>query len=365
MIGVRSYIANVLKNGCGFSLLRQQIPKPTLGSNVRSLCSVKSAWGTADQQPRHPPLEGMKLISKRFLHYGNAPKKAHKGSLAAKLFAAAVGAAIGLGGKAIFDPNNDGILNGFYQAACARGCGCDDDECVDKKCEDSPCLRSMECEEELIMKANAELETALKEIKAKAIEYTEAAMKAYCAAIKIIQEYMDQGYCLIDTDDLEPPEYEEAWCCLYKIAKERCEKVKDALEKGQCAWELLCRLRECIQNGRNCKYTSCNPLLDIAEQSLLCAEKELLNLKAKMDCVQSEHEMVEQYQTVIENFRKDLKSEVDAMVESGDCKICFAEQETALMIISAYKKAVRVHNEVAQGMICNGNIPDRMAKTEC
>lgn len=84
-------------------------------------------------------------------------------------------------------------------------------------------------------------------------------------------------------------------------------KVKDALTKGQCAWELLCRLREIIENGKNCKYTSCNPLLITAEEALLCAERELLNAKAKMDCMQTESRLVEQYRNVVEDFRRDLK----------------------------------------------------------
>jgi len=84
-------------------------------------------------------------------------------------------------------------------------------------------------------------------------------------------------------------------------------KVKEALEKGQCAWELLCRLREVIENGKACKYTSCNPLLITAEEALMCAERELLNAKSKMDCINSESRLVEQYRNVVEDFRRDLK----------------------------------------------------------
>lgn len=39
----------------------------------------------------------------------------------------------------------------------------------------------------------------------------------------------------------------------------------------------------------------------------MCAERELLNAKAKMDCVQSESRLVEQYKNVVEDFRRDLK----------------------------------------------------------
>ena len=84
-------------------------------------------------------------------------------------------------------------------------------------------------------------------------------------------------------------------------------QVKEAIQKGQCAWELLCKLREIIENGKACKYTSCNPLLITAEEALLCCERELLNAKAKMDCVQSESHLVEQYRTLVEDFRRDVK----------------------------------------------------------
>lgn len=365
MIGGRSFII-AARNGCGFSLKRHNLLKSSLVSNARPFCSIKGTWGTPDQQtPKAPPLGEMKFINRRFLHNNyRDTSNTRKWSVASRLVAAALGAIIGLGGKAISE-RNDGVWKGYYHAACEK-CGCGDEEpCVEKKCEDAPCLREMDCQEELIIKANSELEKALKEIKSKAIEYTEAAMKAYCAAIEIMKEYMNQGYCLIDADDLEPPEYEESWCCLYKIAKDRCEKVKDALQKGQCAWELLCRLREVIESGKACQYTACNPLLVTAEESLICAERELLNLKARMDCVSSDHEMVEQYQQVIEDFKTELRKEVDAIIASGECKICFAEQETALMIIQAYKKAVRTQKDVAQVMICTGDIPERLQETVC
>lgn len=300
------------------------------------------------------------LISKRFLHEGNRSSgqgntKA-SGGFSASLFAAAIGTLIGFGGKSLL--SGEGVVD---RAACA--CPPKPECCVEKKCEDSACLRKMECEEEKIIKANCDLEKALKAVKCNAVEFTEAAMKAYCAAIKIVKEYQDTAYCIIDNDELSPPEYEETWCCLYKTAKERAEKVKDALQRGQCAWELLCRLRETICDGKNCRYTACNPLLVTAEEALTCAERELLNLKAKLDCVQSDHDMVDCYRDVISCFRKDLKCDVDKLIDSGECCIEFAEQEQALLIQMAYKRAIRAHKEVAQSMICSGNVPERYEKT--
>jgi hypothetical protein len=118
---------------------------------------------------------------------------------------------------------------------------------------------------------------------------------------------MDKVYCAIEEDNLESPRFEEVWCDIYDTALKRCEKVKDAILKGQCAWEMLCRLREVIENGKACKYTSCNPLLITAEEALLCAERELLNAKSKMECTQSESRLVEQYRNIVEDFRRDLK----------------------------------------------------------
>lgn len=343
--------------------MRQNYATPGFAANARLL---STSFGSP-QQPKQirPKFGEMNLISKRFLTNGNGHSAKTGAAWGFAGLAAAVGAIIGglTGGKAMWnDENVQTDLLKHFRASCAPKC---EDKCVEKKCEDTPCLRSMDCEEELIIKANADLEAALKDVKSKAVEYTEAAMKAYCEAIKIMKEYIDNAYCIIDNDDLEPPMYEEAWCCLYKVAKERCEKVKDALQKGQCAWELLCRLREVIEAGKACKYASCNPLLVTAEEALTCAEKELLNLKAMMDCVNSDHELVDQYRQVIEDFRKDLKNDVDNIVESGACTIQYAEQEQALMIMQSYRRAVRAQKEVAQAMICSGNIPERLAKTTC
>jgi len=175
------------------------------------------------------------------------------------------------------------------KAKCDGKGGCEEDKC------DSQCLHKMDKEEELIAKANNDLEKALKDVKPKAMEATESALKAYCEAVVAIKIFMEKAYCAIEDENLDSPRFEEIWCAVYEAAVKRCANVKDALQKGQCAWELLCKLREIIENGKNCKYTSCNPLLITAEETLVCAERELLNAKAKMDCVQSESRLVEQF----------------------------------------------------------------------
>ncbi|XP_021951987.1 MICOS complex subunit MIC60 isoform X2 [Folsomia candida] len=225
---------------------------------------------------------------------------------------------------------------------------CAGEDCVEKKCGDSDCLRKMDKEEELIAKANSELEKALKDVKPKAVEYTESALKAYCETTDLIKLFMDKVYCAIEEDNLESPRFEEVWCDVYDTALKRCEKVKDAVQKGQCAWELLCRLREVIENGKACKYTSCNPLLITAEESLLCAERELLNAKSKMECIQSESRLVEQYRNVVEDFRRDLKAEVDSMITSDECKQTLTGNECTMVITHAYKKVLRIQKELAQ-----------------
>lgn len=48
---------------------------------------------------------------------------------------------------------------------------------------DSDCLRKMDREEEIIAKANSDLEKALKDVKPKAMEYTEAALKVQCLEV--------------------------------------------------------------------------------------------------------------------------------------------------------------------------------------
>lgn len=360
MVGEGRLLITAIKTSHGFSLLH---------SNAKPLYT----FSTPNQkQLRRPPVQDISLISKRFLHneYGSSFSRS-KWSLASGLFAAAVGTIIGLGSKLFVDhKSTDSSWKGFFHAACATksGCECKEEEkCVERKCEDSPCLRSMECEEELIRKANADLEYALKETKAKVVEYTEYAIEAYCAAIKIMQQYMNNAYCLLDvSDNLEPQKYEEAWCCIYNIALERCAAVKDALQKGMCAWELLCCFREIIEEGKNCKYTSCNPLLPLAEETFDCAEQKLLELKKRMDDVSSQHKMVEQFQEVIAEFRKELRVEVDDIVKNDTvCNIQYTEQETALMIIQAYKKVLRVQKEAAQAMVCIGNVPEPHDETEC
>jgi len=137
------------------------------------------------------------------------------------------------------------------------------------------------------------------------------------------------------------------------------------LQKGQCAWELLCRLREVIENGKACKYTSCNPLLITAEEALMCAERELLNAKSKMDCVQSESRLVEQYRNVVESFRRDLKAEVDSISTSADCKDTFTGNECTMVITHAYKKVLRIQKELAQVQVCTNQVPERLQSTLC
>jgi len=248
-------------------------------------------------------------------------------------------------------------LNLEYTAHCAE------DQC--KKCEDSACLRRMDKEEELIAKANQELEKALKDVKPKAQEATEAALKAYCEASELIKQFMDKAYCAIENDSLDSPQFEEVWCDVYETAVKRCEKVKDAMTKGQCAWELLCRLREVIENGKNCKYTQCNPLLITAEETLLCAERELLNAKNKMDCIQSESRLVEQYRNLVEDFRRDLKAELESLLAAEDCKSTLTENEAVMVLTHAYKKVLRVQKELAQVQVCSGKVPPKMQQTLC
>jgi len=245
---------------------------------------------------------------------------------------------------------------------CADNCNKD---CVDQKCEDSACLRKMEKEEEMIAKANSELEKALKDVKPKVVEYTEAALKAFCEASDLIKLFMDKAYCAIEEDGVESPRFEEVWCDVYDTAVKRCEKVKDALMKAQCAWELLCRLREIIENGKSCKYTRCNPLLVTAEETLNCAERELLNAKSKMDCIQAESRLVEQYRNLVETFRRDLKAEIESLVPGEDCKATLTDNECTMVITHAYKKVLRAQKELAQVQVCNEQVPPKMSATLC
>jgi len=375
-------LTNVLRNSNGscWKLLNnsQQMARPlhqspAFKSTSRAISTLKTPLGSASSSSPQknasspPQFRDMQLLTRRFSQqHKNEDGGSTIRNFASKLIAT-VGAILGIGSGVAYHAMSDrnSIFYDYYKVACAKSQGGGGEDCVEKKCEDSACLRKMDREEEMILKANADLEKALKEIKSKAIEYTEAAMKAYCEAIVLMQEYLDQSYCAIDADQMESPKFEEYWCCVYELAKKRCEAVKDALTKGQCAWELLCRLREVIESGKACKYTSCNPLLVTAEECLCCAEKELLNLKSKMDCIQSDHDLVELYRQLIDDFKRDLKSDIDQAIDPETCKLTFAEQETAVMINQAYKRVLRAHKEMAQVLVCTGNIPERMQTTLC
>jgi len=241
-----------------------------------------------------------------------------------------------------------GATLGTFLVHCAEkeGEGCEDD-CIERKCGDSDCLRKMDGEEEMIRKANSELEKALKDVKPKAIELTEAALKAFCEGAELIKIFIDKVYCAVEEENLMSPRFEAVWCDVYDAAMKRCEKAKEALAKGTCAWEMLCRLREVIENGKSCKYTSCNPLLVTAEEALLCAERELLNSKAKMECLLAESRVVEQFRNLIEDFRRDLKAELDSMIPSEDCKGTLTANECTMVLTHAYKKILRIQKELA------------------
>jgi len=231
-------------------------------------------------------------------------------------------------------------------AHCAPS-GCED-ECQERKCDQSDCLRKTDREEELIAKANCELEKALKDTKPKAVEFTEAALTAYCDAIDAIKVFMNKTYCAIEEETLETPRFEDVWCDVLEALKKRCDAAKLAMEKGQCAWELLRRLREIIENGKSCKYTSCNPLLVTSEETMLCAEKELCGKKAAMDLLLKESRVVEQYRNIIEEFRRDLKAEADSLVPSEDAKVTLTENEANMVFLHAYKKILRVQKEMSK-----------------
>lgn len=241
----------------------------------------------------------------------------------------------------------------FTKAHCA-GDGCEDkkkskDQCEDKKCENSECLRKTDREEELIAKANMELEKALKDTKGKAIEFTEAALKAYCDAIAAIKVFMNKTYCAVEEETLLSPRFEDVWCDVYEALKKRCELAKTALEKGQCAMELLRRLREIVENGKACRFTKCNPLLVTAEETLNCAEKELCAKRTEMDVLLKESRVVEQYRNVVEEFRRDLKAEAESLVPSENCKVTLSENESNMIFTHAYKKILRVQKELSGG----------------
>lgn len=230
-------------------------------------------------------------------------------------------------------------------------CGCKKKkcECKENKCEESECLRKTECEEELIRKANSELDHALLETKGKAVEFTEAALKAYCDAIQMIKLFIDKVYCAVEEENLDSPRFVEVWCDVHKTLTKRCDLSKKAMEKGQCAWELLNRLRDIIECGKCCKYTSCNPLLVTAEETLICAEKEICDKKKMMEDLLKESRVVEQYRNIIEEFRRDLKGEADSLLPSQECRVTKLNNNELNMILThAYKKLLRVQAELAK-----------------
>lgn len=200
----------------------------------------------------------------------------------------------------------------------------------------------------MIQKANQELERALRDTKGKAIEFTEAALKAYCDAIEAIKIFMNKVYCAVEEENLDSPRFEEVWCDVYEALTKRCDLAKSAMEKGQCAWELLRRLREVIENGKACKYTQCNPLLKTAEDTLICAEKELCSKKACMDQLLKESRVVEQYRNIIEEFRRDLKAEAESLVPSEECRVTLTDNEANMVLTHAYKKILRVQKELSK-----------------
>ncbi|CAL8109995.1 unnamed protein product [Orchesella dallaii] len=287
-------------------------------------------------------LVNMTAIPRRFFSKqaesgeSNGQRKQHWSTLAVGLF--------GLGASAvIFSTADKDLVDAslITTAHCAIG-----DDCEEKKCDQSDCLRKQDREEELIAKANSELEKALRDTKPKAVEFTEAALTAYCDAIESIKLFMNKTYCAIEEESLESPRFEDVWCDVLDAAKKRCEAAKTAMEKGQCAWELLRRLREIIDNGKACKYTSCNPLLVTSEETMLCAEKELCGKKATMDLLLKESRVVEQYRNMVEEFRRDLKAEADSLIPSEDCKVTLTENEANMVFLHAYKKILRIQKEM-------------------
>lgn len=101
-----------------------------------------------------------------------------------------------MAGTAFFFVNRESHINPFIVQ-------CADNKDCEKKCEDAPCLRKLDKEEELIARANAELEKALKDVKPKVVEYTEAALKAFCEASELIKQFRQSILC-----------YRRGWCGL-------------------------------------------------------------------------------------------------------------------------------------------------------
>lgn len=275
---------------------------------------------------------------------------------------------LGIGGVALCLPEefkkNSFINSVFPTAYCAEGmCGqkvpekCVEDtpketKCKEKECDQSDCLRKTDKEEEMIRKANQELEKALRDTKGKAVEFTDTAIRAYCDAIEALKIFMNKTYCAVEEESLDSPRFEEVWCDVYDWMIKRCDLSKQAMEKGQCAWELLKRLRDVIENGKNCRYTQCNPLLVTAEETCNCAEKELCAKKQQMDALLKESRVVEQYRNLIEEFRRDLKAEADSLVPGEDCRVTLTENETDMVLTHAYKKILRVQQELKKAGKC-------------
>jgi len=220
------------------------------------------------------------------------------------------------------------------------------------KCEDT-CLHKLDWVEERVIKANEDLEKAITDTKSKAADFMEVAKKSHREAIVLMDEYLKYAYLIIENEKLESPIYEELWCKIYKIAMKRCEKVKEALENRQITGELLCRLKEVVAKGKNCKYTCHNPYLRGVDECIKCAEDELTKLMAEMDNVHSEHRLVAELKPAIEKFREGLKGEVHSKICKIDrkCLIRYQEQERALMIDTAYTRAIRIQKKLAKDFV--------------
>lgn len=256
---------------------------------------------------------------------------------------------LGIGGASLLIHDDPKKFNFISQLIPTAYCGCGEEEnkcCKPKKCEDSDCLRKSEQEEELIKKANCELEKALRETKCRAVEFTEEALKAYCCAIDATKKFMDKVYCATEDATIDSPGFDDSWFDVKNWMCRRADLAKSALEKGQCAWELLRRLGDIIENGRLCKYTSCNPLLCTAEETLVCAEKELCAKKKEMDDLLKESRVAEQYRNLVEEFRRDLKGEAESLVPSDEARVTLTENEANMILTHVYKKILRCQKEL-------------------
>lgn len=272
--------------------------------------------------------------------------------------AAVTAGLIGIGGS-IFSVNMKSFLpTAFCECndKCAESpknkCQCNK-KCPEKSCDGlSECLQQTNQEDEIIRQANAELETALKDARKKLVELTEAAVKAYCAAIEALKIYIDKVYCASETLSLEFPRFDEIWCDVAAARDKSCQLVKDALEKGDCAWALITRYREIIENGRACHYTRCNPLLETSEKVLCCAEKEFCAKRKAAECLMQEARAAEQFANLIEEFRRDLKSEGDSIAPEELFSTIYPN-ERDMILTHVYKKILRAQKEVATGCGCS------------